>query len=307
MDNVARGDYVILLAGCGTSPWLEWGETDSPTGVASLARALSFGLGASPVYVGNEKHLGPVIAAGVVAGISVMDRDAIEVYKRRNTALSIPFPLGENGAKEKALGILDELKPTAVIGVESHSPNPIGVWHNGDGSRAPGDAQPHLHHIVDEARKRGIFTVGIGDGANEIGYGLINSEANEVFKQQFGGSSCRCGCGRGQANGTVTDVLISAAVSNWGAYGVSACLAYMLENPFVLQEPDTERRMVEAMVEAGAVDAMSAATLPWVDGTSPDVQEALLVMLHGIVSNALRRNVESGIHLSAYEYTEKEG
>ena len=129
-ENVKQDDYVILLSGAGISPWLEWGETDGPTGIASLARALGFGLGARPVYVGNAKELGPVIAAGIVAGITVLDREAIEIYKRKNTALSIPFPLGEKGSKEKALNILDELKPKAVIGVEKHAPNPLGKWHS---------------------------------------------------------------------------------------------------------------------------------------------------------------------------------
>ena len=37
IDNVKKGDYVILLSGTGVSPCLEWGETDGPTGIASLA------------------------------------------------------------------------------------------------------------------------------------------------------------------------------------------------------------------------------------------------------------------------------
>jgi len=288
IENVKEDSYVILLSGAGISPWLEWGETDGPTGIASLARSLSFGLGARPVYVGNEKELGPVIASGIVAGITVMDRRTIEVYKRRNTALSIPFPLGEKGAKEKALSILDELEPKAVIGVEKHAPNPLGVWHTAAGQMIPGETQPHVHHLVEEAKKRGIFTVGIGDGGNEIGYGLIREEVNDIFKQTHG-VICQCGCGGGEATATATDVLISAAVSNWGAYGISACLAYMLEDPDILHDADTERRMVEAMVTAGAVEASSAASIPWVDGTSPAVQQAVVTMMHGVVDNALRR------------------
>jgi hypothetical protein len=288
IDNVKKDDYVILLAGAGISPWLEWGETDSPTGIASLARSLSFGLGARPVYVGNEKELGPVIAAGVAAGITVLDKEAIEVYKRKNTALSIPFPLGEKGAKEKALEILDEFKPTAVLGVEKHAPNSVGVWHSAAGQAISGDTQPHVHHIVEEGKKRGAFTVGIGDGGNEIGYGLIREEANAIYERSFG-VSCQCGCGGGEATACATDVLISTSVSNWGAYGVSAMLAYMLEDPFILQDAETERRMVEAMAQAGAVEAMTALSIPEVDGTSLEVQQAVITMMHGVVGNALRR------------------
>jgi hypothetical protein len=288
LERVKKDDYVILLAGAGVSPWLEWGETDSPTGIASLARALCFGLGARPVYVGNEKELGPVIAAGVAAGITVLDRESVEVYKRKNTALSVPFPLGERGAREKALKILDEFKPAAIVGVEKHAPNIVGVWHSAAGQATDPATQPHVHHIVDEGKKRGVFSVGIGDGGNEIGYGLIREEANEVFAQTYG-ETCQCGCGGGEATACATDVLVSAAVSNWGAYGVSAMLAYMLEDPFILQDADTERRMVEAMAQAGAVEATYALSIPWVDGTSPEVQQAVVSMMQGVVVNALRR------------------
>jgi hypothetical protein len=286
IENVKKGDYVVLLSGAGISPWLEWGETDGPTGIASLARALSFGLGANPVYVGNEKELGPVIAAGVAAGVTVLNREAIEVYKRKNTALSIPFPLGAGGAKERALEIMDQFNPVAVIGVEKHAPNPVGVWHSAAGQAISGETQPHVHHIVDEAQKRGVLTIGIGDGGNEIGFGLIREEANEIYKNAYG-VTCQCDCGAGEATATATDVLVSAAVSNWGAYGVSAMLAFMLEDPFILQDADTERRMVEAMTAKGAVAAGLGASIPVVDGTSPEVQQAIVTILQEIVRNGL--------------------
>ena len=286
LEKVKSGDYVILLSGAGISPWLEWGETDGPTGIASLARALSFGLGANPVYVGNEKELGPVIAAGVAAGVTVLDKEAIEVYKRKNTALSVPFPLGDKGAKENALEIMDEFNPAAVIGVEKHAPNSVGVWHSAAGQAISGETQPHVHHIVNEAKERGVFTVGIGDGGNEIGFGLIKEEANEIYKRAYG-LTCQCDCGGGEATATATDVLVSAAVSNWGAYGVSAMVAYMLEDPLILQDADTERRMVEAMVAKGAVAAGLGASVPWVDGTSPAIQQAIVTILQEIVCNGL--------------------
>jgi hypothetical protein len=287
IENVKQGDYVILLSGAGISPWLEWGENDGPCGIASLARAISFGLGAYPVYVGNEKELGPVIAAGMAAGVSVLNREAIEVYRRKATALKVPFPLGENGAAEKGLEILDDFKPTAVIGVEKHAPNPLGIWHTAAGQALSGDTQPHVHHLVDEARKRGIFTVGIGDGGNEIGYGLIRDEVNELYKAQFGGATCQCGCGGGESTATATDVLISASISNWGAYGVSAMLAFMMGDPFILQDSDTERRMLEASVMAGSTGIIG--TVPWVDRTSPGAQQAVVSLLQEMVRNGLRR------------------
>jgi hypothetical protein len=61
----------------------------------------------------------------------------------------------------------------------------------------------------------------------------------------------------------------------------------MLEDPFILQDADTERRMVEAMVAKGAVAAGLGASIPWVDGTSPAIQQAIVTILQEIVHNGL--------------------
>lgn len=70
---------------------------------------------------------------------------------------------------------------------------------------------------MEGAKRRGIFTVGIGYGENEIANALINKEANDVLGQAYG-VTCQCGCAGGEATATAPDVLISAAASNWGAY-----------------------------------------------------------------------------------------
>src|SRR5436305_15028614 len=61
-DEVGRNDFVFILTGAGLLPWLPNGETDGPLGAASLARALSRGLGAHPVYISEERNLAPVVA-----------------------------------------------------------------------------------------------------------------------------------------------------------------------------------------------------------------------------------------------------
>jgi len=62
--------------------------------------------------------------------------------------------------------------------------------------------------------------------------------------------------------------------------------------------------MVEAMVAAGAVEASSAASIPWVDGTSPAVQQAVVTMMHGVVDNALRRK-SVGMHEALADYADQ--
>ncbi|HET9015734.1 MAG TPA: glutamate cyclase domain-containing protein, partial [Thermomicrobiaceae bacterium] len=140
------------------------------------------------------------------------------------------------------------------------------------------------HLVAAVARERGVLTVGIGDGGNEIGFGNIVEVIREV---QPAGRRCLCPCGQGVATVVGTDVLVAAAVSNWGAYGVVAMLAYLLGKPDLVQDDDTEYRMLQAAVAAGASDGVYAAPIMAVDGTSWRVQRALVTMLREIVTNGL--------------------
>ena len=148
----------------------------------------------------------------------------------------------------------------------------------------------NAHLLAERAKAEGVFTIGIADGGNEIGCGLILDAVRDV--QPFGRVSKNPEDG-GIATVTTTDVLVFAAVSNWGAYGVAAALAGLLGDLRVLHDTDTERRMLERCVDAGAMDGVEARLVPLVDGTSPAVQQSLLTMLREIVALSLR-TIERG-------------
>jgi hypothetical protein len=127
--------------------------------------------------------------------------------------------------------------------------------------------------------------VGVGDGGNEIGCGLIYEATRRIMPA---GIRCQCPCGDGIATVVATDALVIGSTSNWAAYGISACLAFLLSDPTLLQDAVTERRVIEQCALAGATDGMSGMAVPWVDGTNLEVQQALVTMLGMIVSNGLR-------------------
>jgi hypothetical protein len=283
IERVENGDFVLLLTGAGMPPWLPNGETDGPLGAVSLARALAKGLGARPVYVSEERNLGPLIAASIAAGVSIVSRD--DIVHRKEAALVMPFPLGEESAMAKAKELLDDFQPKAIISVEKTGPNEKGVFHTITGVEIPSDGQAHAYHLMEEADRRGILTIGIGDGGNELGYGLIVDDVREI---QDYGKRCQCPCGSGVATMVSADVLVSAAVSNWGAYGVGACLAYMLEDTEILQDAHTEYRMLEACATAGALDGVYGNQILAVDGIDWRTQQSLITMLHSIVANGLK-------------------
>ncbi|MBI4277618.1 MAG: DUF4392 domain-containing protein [Armatimonadetes bacterium] len=127
-------------------------------------------------------------------------------------------------------------------------------------------------------------TVGIGDGGNEYGCGLIYEDVRAITGH---GARCQCPCGDGMANAVATDVLVIGAVSNWGAYGTCAMLARLLDNPDLVHDPETEYRMLDANVRAGAADGMSALPSMSVDGISVQVNQGLVRQLREMVAIGL--------------------
>jgi hypothetical protein len=283
IERVHDGDYVLILTGAGMAPWLPQGETDGPLGAVSLARALARGLGARPVYISEERNLAPIVAASVAAGVSIVSRADID--QRPEAALAVPYPLGGEEALAKAKDMLDDLEPKAIVSIEKLGPNERGVFHSITGKEIPADGQAHAHHLMQEGDRRGILTIGVGDGGNELGYGLI---AEDVRELQDYGRRCQCPCGSGVATVVTADVLVSAAVSNWGAYGIAACLAHILEDRDVLHDTNTEYRMLEACATAGALDGALGSQILAVDGIDWQTQQALITMLHSIVANGLK-------------------
>ncbi|MCU0587926.1 MAG: DUF4392 domain-containing protein [Syntrophobacteraceae bacterium] len=105
-----------------------------------------------------------------------------------------------------------------------------------------------------EAEKRGIVTIGIGDGGNEVGMGKV-----------FLGVSQAVAHGRRIASTVLTDYVIVAGVSNWGAYGLVGALSVVAGRD-LLPTPEEFYLSVISAVQAGAVDGVSGLREPSVDG-----------------------------------------
>ncbi|HHX26897.1 MAG TPA: DUF4392 domain-containing protein [Firmicutes bacterium] len=282
IDALKPGDNVIIATGAGVPPWLPKGETDGPLGAASLARALDIGLGVKPIVVGEERTMAPTEASFEAAGVTIVDEKMFN--ERSHVALAIPYPLGESAGEATAHELMERFKPKAVITVEKHGPSASGMYHSIMGVGRSPDLVANVKFLTDLAQEQDILTIGIGDGGNEIGFGLIYDDVRRI---QAYGPKCQCPCGAGVATVSKADVLVATAVSNWGAYGISAMLALMLENRRVLQDTETEYRMLDACIRAGAMDGLYTSQVMYVDGTSSAVQAALITILHHIVDNGL--------------------
>jgi thiamine pyrophosphate-dependent acetolactate synthase large subunit-like protein len=132
----------------------------------------------------------PVIVAGGGAVASSAGHDIVKIAEM----LSIPVATSLNGK-----GTIVETHPLSVGVVGSYS-----RW------------------CANQVVKEGVLTVGIGDGGNEIGMGNIYDTVRKVVPY---GDQCKCPAKCGIADSTLVDVTVVATVSNWGAYGIEACLA----------------------------------------------------------------------------------
>lgn len=247
IESVSYGDRVLIATGAGAPPQLPHGETDGPPGAAVLARALALGLGAEVTVVSEEVHCGAVEAAVSVAnGWS---------EGPRNVAVASVAP-GKRKGPLAVSDLFDRTRPTAVVFVELDGPNEQGRFHGVRGNRRPPDYSANLHLLAPLATKAGVLTVGIGDGGNEVGFGTFRNDLARIHPNPH------------VVTATGTDVVVSAAVSNWGAYAVAGALAVALDDMNLVHQPESELALISACVAEGARDGATSLSKPYVDGIS---------------------------------------
>lgn len=281
LKNVRRGDSVFIITGAGTPPTMPKGENDGPPGAAVLGRALYRGMGAIPIYVVEEHHRDPMVASSEAAGVRVVDYSAAK--ERHLGGALLTAPTEESEVPEWACSLFDTYHPAAVISTERLSPNEKGVIHGATGL-AGWKPMVDLSPLIVEAERRRVFSIGVGDNGNELGFGRIHSAVKEI--QPFG-KCCQCPCGSGMAAAVKTDVLVVAFISNWGCYGIEAMLAFLLRQPNLPHTPDLARRIIIACLEAGGLEAMWCTKLFYVDGAEGESSVAVVQLLGDMVRLAL--------------------
>jgi hypothetical protein len=91
IEHVKERDHVLILDQFGYIPNMPYGETDGPLGVASLARAISFGIGALPILVTGPKDIDAARSTTKAAGVNVLPLTEAMKYKKA-VAGEILFP-----------------------------------------------------------------------------------------------------------------------------------------------------------------------------------------------------------------------
>ena len=165
---VSEGDIVLLLSGFVILNWNR-PETDGPVGVAALARSLDLSLHAVPVILTEDILVDNLAKTTEAAGMIVCHtEDELRRGGRGRKAMVMGYPIDHKEAQRRACEILDRLNPKAVIAVERPGWNEKHIHHSGMGyDISPVTAK--LDYLYEEAKARGILTIGVGDLGNEMG------------------------------------------------------------------------------------------------------------------------------------------
>jgi hypothetical protein len=279
-----RKDVVLFVTGF-ISPTLLVGEQDGPVGSACLARALAYGFNVRPIVVTDEDQVQMVKQTFRGAGFNVFSLEAAlraGIVRGKSTAV-IDFPKDENKARAQAKSLFNQINPVAVIAIERPSGNEKSRYH-GIGGHDITDLHAKTDYLLTEAKSRSILTIGVADGGNELGSGLI---ADAVKAHRPNNARCTCPCGGSIAAHTQTDILVFAAISDWGAFGIEACLAALQEDLRVLHSEDVMRSTLWEATYAGLEDGMAGWVDPGSDGISWNIEANVVNMLRTLVDHYL--------------------
>jgi hypothetical protein len=269
--------WVVISAGFILKPYMPYGESDGPIGAVALGRALNRAFKSKVLFITERECVEPMRAIMTGAGLLPVDLDvAMEVSQ---TMTIREFPVDTAEAQKEATWICETFDPVAMITLEKVGRNEKGVYHTSPG----GDMSrwtAKVDLLFDMLRERDVLTIGIGDYGNEIGLGALIDTVKKIAPTA---RKCNCPCGAGIATIVEARIPLVAAISNWGAYGICAVLAAMLEDFKVLHDADTERRMVEQASFAGLCDGLTVKPSFSVDGISLNGHVAMNILLHDLV------------------------
>ena len=148
-------------------------------------------------------------------------------------------------------------------------------------------SQAKMDYLFTGAGERGIATIGIGDGGNEIGMANIEKTVREKVKN---GNMCKCPCHSGTALDVAkVDVLLSAAISNWAGYGIACLLGLAEGNLDAMCSEEIEKRVLDSCWRVEFHDSIGSRVAPSVDGCPEPVHLAIIRLFREIVTMGIKR------------------
>ncbi len=258
-EKTQKGDKIFIITGFPVLP-KNVCETDGPSGAAVLADTLN-SIGMKPTMVTDEL--------------------CVDVVKAVTPKISVEKCSVDNDiAMEKTEELFSTYNPSVLVSIERPGWNEKQECHTMRGINIS-NLVGKTDYLFSYARKMGITTIAVGDGGNELGCGSI---IDTVRKHVPYGAKCQCPCGKGIAATTPSDVLVIGGTSNWGAYGIAACLS-LLKNLDYRHDGKSELRLLNRIINAGGIDSVTQKREPFVDGVPTSINK-LVVDLIWTITNA---------------------
>jgi hypothetical protein len=281
---IPEGSTAIVTTGSVSRAWLspELGENDGPSGAAAIIRALWFARRASCILIIEETLIPPMTATLQAAGVAVTDLEVTRKASADGTmacATILPYPVTDAEGQSTAADMLNTLNPAILFSTERVGRNENGIYYNMRG-RDYGMGRARIDMLFDAGMARGIPTVAVGDGGNEIGMGRV---ADAVKNAVPFGAPGDCPCGSGIGAVTSADVLMTAAVSNWGCTAICAAMALRTRDTRLLHTPRMEQRLLEVMTANGLINSADGVIDPHVDGILDSTHIAIAELAEAIV------------------------
>jgi hypothetical protein len=208
-------------------------ETDGPPGAIILAEAL--------IQLGKEVTI-------------LVDNHSLAIMEAGLKALSsTPELIGFDREEELPIDKLIRPDTTHFVAIERPGQAIDGKYYNFRGDDISFAVTP-MDSLFSLCGERGIVTIGIGDGGNELGMGLVSQDVDTHVAP-----------GRGFSCKTEAHHCVCAGVSNWAGYGKAALLSLM-SGKNLLPSPAEFSLLLDRIVQAGAVDGVSGLNESTVDG-----------------------------------------
>ncbi|BEP95390.1 DUF4392 domain-containing protein [Acidovorax sp. A79] len=278
--DVPDGATIFVTTGSVSRAWIstEIGENDGPAGAAAVIRALAIAKRVHCVLIAEETLLPGMKAILTSAGLSVLPFDQAQIAAKDGSlaiASLLPFTTRDDKAKSEAARLLDQYQPSLFFSTERVGRARDGIYYS---MRAIdyGMGRSRIDILFEEAQVRGVRTVAVGDGGNEIGMGSITQAVADHVK--FGPTIAAV---------TPSDVLVTAACSNWGCNAIAAAMAARRSDARLLHTPEMERQLLNRGVDIGLINSVQNVVDANVDGLPLETHVAFSEMLRTVVRPAL--------------------
>ncbi|WP_434106031.1 glutamate cyclase domain-containing protein [Paraburkholderia caffeinilytica] len=279
---------VFVTTGSVSRAWISpsIGENDGPAGLAAVVRALSLAKKALCITFVEETLVETTSAILTTAGLTVLPYEQA-VIARDDGSLAVvcvePFPVEDSAARDASKSLLDKYDPALFFSTERVGRNVDGIYCSMRGIDY-GMGRARIDFLFDEAIVRKIPTVAVGDGGNEIGMGVVMDAVQKHVK--FGDKRPDGSKGIGAVTGT--DVLVTAACSNWGCYAIAGAFAARQGKASLAHTPALEASLLRRGVDVGLINSVANIVDPNVDGIPEATHLAVVQLISTIISPAFK-------------------